>query len=166
MMYKVAVNGKEYQVAMDATHTSLNGTDVDADIIEIKNGRFHIISNRRSFTAEVISRNEEEKSFVIRVNNHDYHVVVKDKYDMLIKELGMDVEESKKVNDIKAPMPGMVLKVLVENGQEIQKGDAILILEAMKMENILKASTDGVVKKVHVIKGDKVEKNQVLINMS
>ena len=69
----------------------------------------------------------------------------------------------KKVNDIKAPMPGMVLQVMVENGQKIKKGDAIVVLEAMKMENILKSPADGIIRKIHVIMGDKVEKNQVMV---
>ena len=121
-MYKALVNGKEYQVEMDGAHSRINGSDFSADVVEFKKGKFHVIRNNRSFTAEVISRNEEEKSFVIRVNNHDYTVKVKDKYDLLIREMGMDAEEGRKVNDIKAPMPGMVLKVMVENGQAIQKG--------------------------------------------
>ncbi len=60
-------------------------------------------------------------------------------------------------------MPGMVLKVLVNAGDEVKKGDNLLILEAMKMENILKSTTDGTVSKVLVKQGYKVEKNQVLI---
>jgi biotin carboxyl carrier protein len=79
--------------------------------------------------------------------------------------MGIDSAGGKKVNDIKAPMPGMVLKVMVENGQQIQKGDALIVLEAMKMENILKAPSDGVIKKIHIVKGDKVEKNQVLLKL-
>lgn len=78
--------------------------------------------------------------------------------------MGIDLSAGPKVNDMKAPMPGLVLNVLVENGQTIKKGDAIVVLEAMKMENILKSPSDGIVKKVHVIKGDKVEKNQVMVN--
>jgi biotin carboxyl carrier protein len=62
-------------------------------------------------------------------------------------------------------MPGLVLNVLVSDGQSVAKGDAVLVLEAMKMENIIKAPADGVVKKVAVVKGDKVEKNQVMISM-
>jgi len=109
--------------------------------------------------------NAEEKLFVIKVNNHVYTVSVRDKYDDMLREMGIDGGKNKKVSDIKAPMPGMVLKVMVESGQKIQKGDALIVLEAMKMENILKAPADGVVRKIHIIKGDKVEKNQVLVNM-
>ncbi|HNH66215.1 MAG TPA: biotin/lipoyl-binding protein, partial [Bacteroidia bacterium] len=73
---------------------------------------------------------------------------------------------AQKVNDLKAPMPGLVLDILVSEGQTIQKGDSLLVLEAMKMENNLKAINDAVVKKINVSKGDKVEKNTVLIELS
>ncbi|MNF13023.1 Glutaconyl-CoA decarboxylase subunit gamma [compost metagenome] len=65
--------------------------------------------------------------------------------------------------EIKAPMPGLVLNVIVESGQEVNKGDNLLILEAMKMENIIKSPSSGIVKKILVTKGDKVEKNEILI---
>ena len=78
----------------------------------------------------------------------------------------MDKMFAQKVNDLKAPMPGLVLDILVSEGQTIQKGDNLLVLEAMKMENNLKATNDAVVKKIKVSKGDKVEKNTVLIELS
>jgi biotin carboxyl carrier protein len=60
-------------------------------------------------------------------------------------------------------MPGLVLKVLVKDGDVIKKGDNILVLEAMKMENSIKAPADATIKSVKIIAGDKVEKNQVMI---
>jgi biotin carboxyl carrier protein len=77
----------------------------------------------------------------------------------------MDAGSHKHINEVKAPMPGLVLRVMIEPGQAIQKGDTLLILEAMKMENVLKAPSDGIVSKILVSKGDKVEKNQVMVNM-
>ncbi len=62
-----------------------------------------------------------------------------------------------------AKMPGMVLNILVDEGQEVKKGDALIVLEAMKMENILKSPVDGVIKKIAINKGVAVEKNQLLI---
>jgi biotin carboxyl carrier protein len=67
------------------------------------------------------------------------------------------------MNELKAPMPGLVVDFLVEIGQEVQTGDKLMILEAMKMENVIKASGQGIVKKLNVIKGQSVEKNQILI---
>jgi biotin carboxyl carrier protein len=80
-----------------------------------------------------------------------------------LHNLGLDNIAAKKINDIKAPMPGMVLNILVGEGQQVKKGDSLLVLEAMKMENVLKSPTDGMIKKVVAIKGTAVEKNQLLI---
>jgi len=70
---------------------------------------------------------------------------------------------STKVSEIKAPMPGMVLKVFAEAGMELKKGDNLFVLEAMKMENIIKAPADVTVKTVKIKAGDKVEKGQILM---
>ena len=99
----------------------------------------------------------------VKINNTSYSLDIKDKYDDLLHSLGLDSLASKKVNDIKAPMPGMVLNILVTEGQEVKKGDPILVLEAMKMENVLKSPTDGIIKKIAINKGVAVEKNQILI---
>jgi biotin carboxyl carrier protein len=61
-------------------------------------------------------------------------------------------------------MPGLVLNVLVAEGDEVKKGESLLVLEAMKMENMIKSPTDGVIKKVSIKQGDKVEKNTLLIH--
>jgi biotin carboxyl carrier protein len=164
-MYKVTVNKRQMQVEINASEKKVNGKPFEADIIELKNGKFHILRNNRSFTAEVVDANTEEKSFTIKINNHEYKLNVKDKYDELLQEMGFDTNTAKKGGDIKAPMPGLVLNVMVSPGQQIKAGDAILILEAMKMENVLKASADGEVKKVIVKTGDKVEKNQLMITL-
>ena len=72
---------------------------------------------------------------------------------------------TQKVTDVKAPMPGLVLGVSVEIGQEVQKGDGLLILEAMKMENVIKSVGEGIVKAIHIEQGKAVEKGQLLIEM-
>jgi biotin carboxyl carrier protein len=164
-MYKVKISKSEYSVLPQDGGFSVDGSVVTPDIIEIRKGKFHILNNNRSYTAEVVSFDKESKTFTIRVNSNQYVVDVKDRFDDLLTKLGIDAGAGKKVNDIKAPMPGMVLNVMVENGQEIKKGDALVVLEAMKMENILKSPADGIVRKILVIKGDKVEKNQIMVNL-
>ena len=78
----------------------------------------------------------------------------------------MDSKSSQKINDLYAPMPGLVVDILVKEGQSIKKGDTIIILEAMKMENSLKAMTDATVKKILVAIGAAVDKNAVLVQMA
>ncbi len=163
-MYKAIIGKNIFQLDSKEI-TEIDGKPFPADVIEYSNGKFHILLNNRSYTAEILSHDKETKSFSILVGKSVINVQLKDRYDELLLQMGIDETSSKKVNNIVAPMPGMVLQVMVENNQEIKKGDAIVVLEAMKMENILKAPGDGIVKKIHVIKGDKVEKNQVMVNL-
>ena len=156
-MLKAKVNNK-FDFVIDEE------TEKDIDIIEVKEGVFHILKDNRSYNAEVLKANKEEKSFVIRVNGNKYTVRIKDKYDELLKELGIDITSALKVKEMKAPMPGLVLEVQVKEGDAVKKGDALVVLQAMKMENILKSPADAVVKKIHVKKEDTIEKNQSLIS--
>lgn len=167
-MYKVSVNGAE-AISTELTTSgnefsgSLGTALVKGDILRISDNQFHLLYNNLSYTIEVLKFNAEEKTMTLRVNSKKFTIQVQDKYDQLLKSLGMDSLAAKKVNDVKAPMPGMVLKILVKEGDAVKKGDALLTLEAMKMENILKSSADGVVKKVVAVQGTAVEKNAVLI---
>lgn len=167
-MYKVKVNNKqERAVAFEnASAGTIDGKEFVWDVIEVKNGSFHVVKNNKSYSVEVVKADASEKSFVVMVNGNKYSLNVKDKFDELLKSLGMDNLTSSKVNEIKAPMPGLVLDIRVTEGMEVKKGDPILVLEAMKMENILKSPTDGTIKKINVKKGVAVEKNQVLINFA
>lgn len=165
-VYKVKVQDQTLEVEAKDGSMSIDGAPFEADVLEFRNGKFHILHQNRSYTAEILNFIPEEKSFEIRVNNAVFQLTVKDQYDELLKSMGIDSAAGRKVNDIKAPMPGMVLSVMVENGQTIKKGDALVVLEAMKMENILKSPADGVIKKIHVFKGDKVEKNQIMVNLA
>jgi acetyl/propionyl-CoA carboxylase alpha subunit len=163
-MYKINVNNKFNFEVSENKDLKLNGRDVSWDLEALPGGKLHIIKDYKSYNAEVIEADYSTKTFSIKINNNIYTVEVKDQFDELLKNLGMDVLASSKVNEMKAPMPGLVVDVRVTEGQEILKGDPLLVLEAMKMENILKSPADGKVKKINVSKGDKVEKNQVLIN--
>lgn len=142
---------------------SFEETNFDWDCVAVKDGQFHILHKGRSYMADVVAHNTAEKSFVIRINNSNYHVQLQDQYDELLKSLGMDNLNSQKESDIKAPMPGRVLDVLVAPGQSVAKGDGVLVLEAMKMENIIKSPTDGIIKSIAVQKDLAVEKNEVLV---
>ena len=81
----------------------------------------------------------------------------------MLSSMGMDLKAGQKIEPVKAPMPGLVLKIMVAEGDEVKKGDNLFVLEAMKMENIIKSPADVVVKTVKIKPGDKVEKGQVLM---
>jgi len=155
-MYKAKINQKkEIEIAPNPTK--------DWDIFEIKENSFHILQNNKSYKAEIVNADIEEKTITVKVNGNTYNIEVKDKMDLLLEKMGMSNQASKKIKDIKAPMPGLVLEIKVAIGDEIKKGESILILEAMKMENSLKSPGDGIIKSIQIKKGEAVEKNQVLL---
>ncbi len=162
-MYKATIQNRTFEISGKKNEV-IDGLSQNLDILEYKKGKFHIILDKRSYCAEILSVDSETKTCEIKVGNSIIPVSVMDKYDELLKDMGIDAVAGKRVNDIKAPMPGMVLQVMVQNGQPIKKGDAIVVLEAMKMENILKSPSDGTIKNILVVTGDKVEKNQVMVN--
>ena len=90
---------------------------------------------------------------------------IKEPIDQLLASMGLDMAAMKKAEPVKAPMPGMILRVLVEPGQQINKGDGLLVLEAMKMENVLKAGTSATVKAIRVSERTAVEKGAILIEL-
>lgn len=154
-MFKTTVN--------QSLESSINLEELDWDLLDLDNGTFHILQQQQSYEATVVAADYVNKSFEIKINKNTYHVAVKDKFDQLVDKLGFSTATTKKMNHIKAPMPGLVLDILVNVGDTIQTGDSVLILEAMKMENVLKAEGEAIVKEIIVEKGNAVEKNQVLI---
>jgi biotin carboxyl carrier protein len=162
-MYKLKVNGIDYKLEKSAGKLSINGKQVDADIQQLQPSIFHILNDLKSYNAEIVSFNKETKIAEIKVNGTIYTVEAKDQFDILLDQLGLSALNTARVSEIKAPMPGLVLKLFVSEGAEVKKGDNLFILEAMKMENIIKSPADVIVKSVKIRPGDKVEKGQVLL---
>ncbi len=167
-MYSINVNGSnkhksDLKLKGNDFEGTLNEALVKGSFIKINSYQYHLIHNDQSFNIDVMKLNAAEKTMVLKINSVKYTIELKDKYDQLLHSLGMDKVASAKINQIKAPMPGMVLNILVHEGNEVKKGDVLLVLEAMKMENMLKSPTDGVIKRIAVQKGNAVEKDQLLI---
>ena len=158
---------KSFKTSVNKTHDfDFTETQIEAlDIVEKSQNNYHVLDGNQSYQATILQTNFNKKTYTIQVNENTYEVNISNELDMLIDELGLEVAAEKKENDIKAPMPGLIVSVDVEIGQEVKEGDGILVLEAMKMENTLQAPRDGVVKSVAIQAGDKVEKNTVLIEM-
>ncbi len=140
---------------------SILNRESEIDIKENGPQSFNIIRDSKVYNVEILSR--EGKAYELSVNGIPYSVQLKDKLDITLSKMGIDQSSQSSSNDVKAPMPGLILDVLVEAGTVVEKGQPLLILEAMKMENVLKSSSPGTVSEVLVEKGASVEKNKVLI---
>lgn len=166
-MLKTKVNGSaehtiEFEKGLKAG--TIDGDAFELDLLELKPGSYHMVRNNKSYNIEVLKADADEKQYILNINGTKHVVDVKDRYDELLKNLGMDNLANQAVKELKAPMPGLVLEIIAGPGTAVQKGDPILVLEAMKMENVLKAPADAVVKSIAVEKSAAVEKNQVLVN--
>jgi biotin carboxyl carrier protein len=153
-MLKVKVNETEFELTEAQ----------DWDLLE-QGSSFHILKNNVSYRCLLMKKDESGKNMLIAVNDTEYIINIQDKYDILLDKLGMSDMAAKKIKDIKAPMPGLVLDIKVKVGDTLEEGDTILVLEAMKMENMLKSPGSGTVKAIKVNQGEAVEKGQVLIEV-
>ncbi len=164
-MNQILVNNTSYNIENNNDVWTINDVQTPIDIYEINSNTFHVILNNKTYSAELLNYNKAEKTIQIIVNNHIYTLSIKNKLDLLLDQIGIGNTQNKKANNLKAPMPGLVLKVLVQEGDTVQKGDSLLILEAMKMENVLKATSNAVIKKVNIAAKHTVEKGAVLLVM-
>jgi len=162
-MIKAIVNGKSGFAVNTDTKVTCNNQEVDWSAAKLPSGDYSIIMDGHSYQAQVLQVDRDTKTVILQVNQQQFEVVIEEPIDQLLASMGIKDAMARKVNDIKAPMPGLVLKVLVAPGQAIRKGDPVLILEAMKMENVFKSASDAIVKEIKVAERTAVEKGEVLI---
>lgn len=135
------------------------------DILKISEDKLHMLVENESHQLEIVGRDLLKKTYQIKINSNVYEVKISNDLDLLIKELGLSVAKSHLENEIKAPMPGLILEIEIEVGQQVKAGDALIVLEAMKMENTITASADATIKSIAVDKGQSVAKNELLIEL-
>ena len=166
MIQVITANEKKWQVDISKNGILVDGQPFQWDLQRLEPGHFHLLHQHRSYDVEVIEADYQQKTFLIQINGKQHRLQLQDRFDLLLEQMGIAGANPHQVNEVKAPMPGLIVAIQVAVGQQVQKGEPLLILEAMKMENILKSPGEGVVKAIKVNLRDKVEKNQVLIQFS
>lgn len=162
-MNQLTINEKyHFNIEQKEESIFIDNSEFVFDLKQLKENVFHILHENRSFTAELVSYSKGDKKAKVKINGSQYDVSFQDKYDRLLDQMGMNFSSQKSEVTLKAPMPGLVLDIMVKVGDQVNKGDNLLTLEAMKMENIIKSSGDLKVKSIEIEKGAKVDKNQIL----
>lgn len=156
---------RQYQVKVNGElELSISNDDIKSlDTIKTSDLKYHLLHDGKSYSAEITDSNFNEKKYKVKINNNTYNINIYNDLDQLIKDLGFEIGNSKKVDRITAPMPGLILEISVEIGDAVKENDPLLILEAMKMENVISSPREGIIKSISVKKGDAVDKNQLLI---
>ncbi|OSZ78368.1 hypothetical protein CAP35_08930 [Chitinophagaceae bacterium IBVUCB1] len=165
-MLQLTINNKnKYAVAEKDGEWHINDTAANLDVHVQPNGLISVLMDNKSYTATIEKIDTKTKELTLKIDGQPYTIAIQEPIDQLLTSMGLDLKAMQKAEPVKAPMPGMVLKVLVEPGQQINKGDGLLILEAMKMENVLKATAPATVKAIKINERTAVEKGTVLIEL-
>lgn len=160
---KAKINNKETIIFNPNENNPLVGDDFQIEVINQSERELRVVYNGKKYDARLLKLDRETKEITLKINGNRFKIGLTDHYDDLLKSMGMGVGAIQKVNELKAPMPGVVFEIKVAIGDSIKKDDPILVLEAMKMENILKSPIDAIIKNIAVEKGDTVEKNRILV---
>lgn len=165
-MLQITVNeANQFSVSNEDGLWSLNNEAMTLDVHTAKSGITSLLINNKSYTAIVEKIDRKNKEITLKVNGLTYVTSIKEPIDQLLSNMGLNLKANAKVEPIKAPMPGMVLRILVEPGQKVVKGDGLIVLEAMKMENILKATAPATIKSIKIEEKTAVEKGTILIEL-
>ncbi|MEM9928916.1 MAG: biotin/lipoyl-containing protein [Bacteroidota bacterium] len=156
--YQVIINEREYAVSADQLAA--------LDQYTPSPGHYHVLQDGKSYHVEVLKLDLSAKEITLNVNGRPRTLKINDETDQLVKQLGFASVSTAANKNVMAPMPGLVLDIMVKEGESVSAGTPLLILEAMKMENVLKAEADGVIQAISVNKGDAVEKRQLLIELA
>lgn len=157
--YTVTIAQQKVEFSLDGGYIKLNNKYIDADIIKISECEYSIIANGLSF--HCFFDRDSENDVVVYNGNH-YPISAFGLREKLLETLNSGKDTDHKELLIKAPMPGLIAKIIKSEQDQIHEGEGILVVEAMKMENEIKAPKSGVVKKIFVKEKQAVEKGDSL----
>lgn len=164
MKYSVTVHATTFEVEIDGDHVTLNGKPHDADLAGVAHTPLRqLVMDGRS---RVLAVSPGEDGWVVQMAGERWVALVENERTRMLREMTGQRHGRPAGGFIRAPMPGLVLRVEVEEGQRVAAGAGVVVLEAMKMENEITTPGPGIVAKVHVQAGAAVEKGTPLVEIA
>lgn len=163
-MTEATINQKNtYQIETKKGEMYINDQKTKFDIHKENSYLQHILMENNSYKVIIHKIDKENKEVILTVNGKKATIALRSQTEILLASLGLNKMLASKLDSIKAPMPGLIQSILVSPGQSLQKGEPLLILEAMKMENVIKAPANVTIDRILVLAKDTVEKGAVMI---
>jgi len=162
--YTVTIGVHEFEVLVNGAEVSVNGRRVSARLTSIPDTPIRqLMVGNRSHCYVIV---DGEESWAVSRGGEITEVAVEDERARRLRDVSGGRARTLSGGVVVAPMPGLVLRVEVQQGQQIGPGTGVVVLEAMKMENEISAVSGGVVTKIHVKAGQAVEKGARLVEVS
>ena len=165
MIYHVTIAGRSFEVELAAEGITVDGRRVEVDFARIAGGPTRSLMVDGASYRMAAARVGRE-TWDIHARGRRFRADVVDERTRVIREMTGGAGVAAGPRPIVAPMPGMVVKVEVEEGEEVAAGQGVVIVEAMKMENELKADAPARVERIHVQEGEAVDKDQLLVDLA
>ncbi len=164
MNYITTLGDKEFTLeVLDKRHISVNGKVMEVDFESISGQPvYSLLIDGKSFEAFV---NPDEDQWQVLLLGRQYQVRVEDAREKRLRAAAGGGAEGGGDFQLKAPMPGLVVAVPVEENQPVEKGQVLLVLESMKMQNELRSPRAGKVQRIKVKPGESVEQRQILLTV-
>ncbi len=165
MKYEIEIDGENFEIELNKEDGKFkyefpDGEKGEITLMELNKSEFFLKKGSDNYHFYSYKK-ENNDEISISHGNCCYEVKVSDFRKRILKKMS-GVEEN--VNRIVAPMPGKIVSINVEEGDEVDKDSVLLVMEAMKMENLLKSPRSGKIKKIHVKSGDSVEAKATLLD--
>ncbi len=165
MKYIVTVNDETIEVTLDGAGVTVDGASVDAHLAEVPGTPIRLVTIGDAQHRAIVRRGTQRGSYTIWVGGFRYEVEALDERTRTIRDLSAASAGPAGPAPLKAPMPGLIVRVNVQPGDRVQAGQGLVVMEAMKMENELRAQAAGTVKAIHAVAGTAVEKGALLVEL-
>jgi len=163
LMAKIIIDNNPFNIEKTDGTLLIDNDEATYDLLKNGDNGYHLIYNNQSFNIKVLNKDNHSGELTLKINGRVISTQLQNKLADLLKKMGMD-NNKKKLKDLKAPMPGLVLDIMVKEGEEVTEGQELIVLEAMKMENAIKSPQDGIIDKIQIDKQDKIDKNHTLLS--
>jgi pyruvate carboxylase subunit B len=165
MKYTVNVNGTEIEVLVDGDDVRIGSVTQGARLVDVDGGPERMLVLGDEVHRLLVRPGDARGRYTLWVDGCRFDVEALDERSRAVRELAATASKLSGPAPLLAPMPGMIVRVHVAEGQTVQPGQGLVVMEAMKMENELRAAAAGTVKRVLVTPGTAVEKGALLLEM-
>lgn len=165
MKYIVEIGGERHEVDLADGQATHAGTTAAAALLEVQGSPVHVVNIGGKQYQAVVKREGPKGRYVLWIDGWRFELDALDERARAIRDLSAAAAGAQGPAPVVAPMPGLIVRLHVQVGDQVEAGQPVVVMEAMKMENELRAQAAGTVKAVHAQPGKAVEKGMVLVEL-